>query len=49
MRAMFSEFSNSLKDGSYIFVAKAGLFDTSHENFKNDFKKILTRAKAIAS
>ncbi|HFB53246.1 MAG TPA: ribonuclease P protein component, partial [Sulfurimonas autotrophica] len=49
MRAMFREFSNSLKDGSYIFVAKAGLFDTSHENFKNDFKKILKRAQAISA
>ena len=46
---MFREFSNSLKDGSYIFVAKAGLFDTSHENFKNDFKKILKRAQAISA
>jgi len=49
MRAMFIEFSNSLKDGSYIFVAKAGLFDTSYEKFKNDFQKILTRAQAISA
>ena len=49
MRAMFYEFSNSLKDGTYIFVAKVGLFDTSHEKFKNDFKKVLSRAQAITS
>jgi RNase P protein component len=49
MRAMFCEFSNSLKDGTYIFVAKVGLFDASHEKFKNDFKKILSRAQAISS
>ncbi|QOP46233.1 ribonuclease P protein component [Sulfurimonas paralvinellae] len=49
MRAMFYELSNSLKDGTYIFVAKAGLFDTSHEKFHNDFKKVLLRAKAITA
>jgi ribonuclease P protein component len=49
MRAMFCEFSNSLKDGTYIFVAKVGLFDTSHEKFKNDFKKVLSRAKTITA
>ena len=49
MRAMFLAYSNSLKDGSYIFVAKIGLFESSHENFKNDFKKILSRAQAITS
>jgi ribonuclease P protein component len=49
MRAMFCEFSNSLKDGTYIFVAKVGLFETSHEKLHNDFKKILSRAKAITA
>jgi ribonuclease P protein component len=49
MRAMFREFSDSLKDGSYIFVAKAALFDTSHEKLHNDFKKILSRAKTITA
>jgi len=49
MRAMFREFSNSLKDGTYVFVAKVGLFETSHENFKNDFRKILSRAKTITA
>ncbi|WP_369811217.1 ribonuclease P protein component [Sulfurimonas microaerophilic] len=48
MRACFCEFSPDLKDGIYIFVAKIALFDTSHENFKNDFKKVLYRAKTIA-
>jgi ribonuclease P protein component len=49
MRAMFYEFSNSLKDGTYIFVAKIGIFETSHEKLHNDFKKILSRAKAITA
>jgi ribonuclease P protein component len=49
MRAMFREFSDSLKDGSYIFVAKVGIFDTPHEKLHNDFKKILSRAKTITA
>ena len=49
MRAMFCEFSNSLKDGSYIFVAKAGIFEASYEKLHNDFKKILSRTKTITA
>jgi len=49
MRAMFCEFSNSLKDGTYVFVAKVGIFETSHEKLKNDFKKILSRAQTISA
>lgn len=47
MRAHFRECSPSLKDGIYIFVAKVGLFDASHEALSNDFKKVLTRAKVF--
>jgi len=47
MRALFREYSHSLKDGTYIFVAKAGLFDASYETMQNDFKKVLTRAKSF--
>ena len=47
LRAVFCEFSSSLKDGSYIFVAKQGLFDNSYERLVNDFKKVLTRAKTF--
>jgi ribonuclease P protein component len=49
MRAMFCEFSNSLKDGTYVFVAKVGIFETSHEKLHNDFKKILSRAQTISA
>jgi ribonuclease P protein component len=49
MRAMFCEYSNNLKDGIYVFVAKVGLFETSHEKLENDFKQVLTRAQAITS
>ncbi len=47
MRAVFRELSNSLKDGSYVFVAKVSLFDTSHEQFVKDFKKVLKNAKSF--
>ncbi len=47
MRAMFCEYSHSLKDGTYIFVAKVGIFETTHEKLKNDFKKVLSRAKTF--
>ena len=48
LRAVFCEYSNSLKDGTYIFVAKTGLFDASYEKLSNDFKKVLSRAKTFA-
>ena len=47
LRALFREYSDSLKDGSYVFVAKVGLFDSSYESLKNDLQKVLTRAKTI--
>ncbi|WP_457744374.1 ribonuclease P protein component [Sulfurimonas sp.] len=47
MRALFREYSNSLQDGTYVFVAKVGLFDSSYEQLANDFKKVLTRAKTL--
>ena len=47
LRALFCEYSNSLKDGTYIFVAKVGIFDASFEKLSNDFEKILSRAKTF--
>jgi RNase P protein component len=47
MRAMFCEFSNSLKDGTYIFVAKVAIFDASHQQLHEDFQKVLSRAKVL--
>jgi ribonuclease P protein component len=44
---MFREYSDSLKDGSYVFVAKVGLFDSSYEQLKKDFTKVLSRAKTL--
>jgi ribonuclease P protein component len=47
MRALFCEFAPSLKDGSYIFVAKAEILTSSYQNLKNDFQKILSRAQTL--
>ena len=47
LRALFCEYSNSLKDGTYIFVAKAAIFDAPFEKLTHDFNKILTRAKTF--
>ena len=46
-RALFSEFSSLLNDGTYIFVAKVALQETSYLLLKNDFKKVLTKAGAL--
>ena len=47
MRAIFYSYSNSLKSGSYVFVAKVTLFDTTYEQLNLDFKKILKNAKSF--
>jgi ribonuclease P protein component len=47
LRALFREYSHSLKDGTYIFVAKAAIFDAPFEKLSNDFNKILNRAKTL--
>ena len=47
LRALFREYSPSLKSGSYIFVAKQALEESSHEKLSSDFKKVLTRAKTF--
>ena len=45
LRALFYEYSKSLKDGTYIFVAKHSLVDSSPQNLKSDFKKVINHAK----
>ena len=47
MRALFREYSPLLQNGSYVFVAKVGLFDTSYEQLQQDFKKVLKYAKTF--
>jgi ribonuclease P protein component len=46
-RALFSEFSSLLNDGTYIFVAKVALKETSYLSLQNDFKKVLTKAGVL--
>ena len=47
LRALFREFSPTLKDGTYIFVAKQSLNETTHEKLKDDFVKVLNRSNAL--
>lgn len=46
-RALFSDFSSHLNDGTYIFVAKVALQETSYLSLQNDFKKVLTKAGVL--
>ena len=48
LRALFCEYSNTLKDGTYIFVAKQVTPEIAFEDLYNDFKKILSRAGTIS-
>jgi len=47
LRAIFLELSPTIKSGTYIFVAKEAIRDTSHEQLKTDIKKALKRVGAI--
>ncbi|WP_345993581.1 ribonuclease P protein component [Sulfurimonas sp. HSL-1716] len=48
-RALFSEYSSFLNDGTYVFVAKTALKETSYLSLKNDFKKVLTKVGALGN
>jgi len=45
MRALFREYAPTLKDGTYIFVAKVAINEVTHDKFSQDFKKVLNRLK----
>lgn len=47
LRALFLEYSSLLKDGTYIFVAKQTISETTHQKLKSDFEKVLIRLDAI--
>ena len=47
IRAIFYDNSQNLQDGTYIFVAKHSLIESTHEKLKNDFKQIVKRSKAL--
>lgn len=47
LRALFCKYSNSLQDGTYIFVAKQSINEIPHKQLESDFKKILTKSKSF--
>ena len=47
MRALFIENAHNLKDGRYIFVAKAEINTLPFKVLQNNFKKNLSRAHAF--
>ncbi|PHQ65584.1 MAG: ribonuclease P protein component [Sulfurimonas sp.] len=47
LRALFCEYSSSLQDGTYIFVAKQSINEVSHQQLELDFKKILSKSKSF--
>ncbi|PLY14989.1 ribonuclease P protein component [Sulfurimonas sp. CVO] len=47
LRALFCEFSHSLKNGTYVFVAKQSINEATYQELKNDFEKVLNRSNAI--
>lgn len=47
LRSLFTQYSSSLKDGSYIFVAKQSTSQIPFNDLEQDFKKVLTRANSF--
>ncbi|WP_415249895.1 ribonuclease P protein component [Sulfurimonas sp.] len=47
LRALFLEHSQTIKDGTYIFVAKQSIIDIPHPNLLKDFKKVIFRSQAF--
>jgi ribonuclease P protein component len=47
LRALFLDYSNSLKNGTYIFVAKQSTPDVTFEELQKDFLKVLKRSKTL--
>ncbi len=48
LRALFLEFSPQMNTGTYIFVAKEAIKDTSHDELKADMYKALKRVGALS-
>ncbi|ABB43802.1 ribonuclease P protein [Sulfurimonas denitrificans DSM 1251] len=47
LRALFFTYSSLLQDGTYIFVAKQTISETSHQKLQNDFEKVLSRLDTL--
>ena len=47
LRALFLKYSSTLKNGTYIFVAKQSTPDYPYEKLEKEFQKVLYRAKTF--
>ncbi len=47
LRALFVKYSPTLKNGSYVFVAKLATVQVSAIQLEKDFLKVLTKLKSI--
>lgn len=47
MRAVFLSYEEKIKDGNYIFVAKEGINEKSHNDLKRDFEFALKRLDVL--
>jgi len=47
MRALFSEYCDSVQDGTYILVAKSAILDTPFEEIRKQFTRALKKSKSI--
>ena len=47
LRALFLKYSDSLKNGTYVFVAKQSTPDYPSDKLDLEFKKVISRAKAF--
>lgn len=47
LRALFLEFSDSIKEGTYIFVAKGSTHTINFSALETDFRKILKKSGAL--
>jgi len=48
LRAYFQEFSPQINSGTYVFVAKESIRDTSAENLKLDMQRALKKVGAFS-
>ncbi len=49
LRAHFIDYSNSLKSGKYIFIAKEPILSGDYKKIDKTFHKIYTRLKLIVN
>ena len=47
LRALFITYASALQEGTYIFVAKQAINETTHEKLISDFEKVLNRLQTF--